>query len=235
MALKSRINKCCEEVDKYKEQLTEAQINELKEGILNILTNPKNTVKKNCNATGLKMAREPTDKLIKFMAYPDNNEKTYSYLLLNKKICSYVKDNNLQTVDNKKNFKIDNVLRELLNVNEDIKELSFTSVMNYYSQLFVQTPYQINKNIANFANNEVSFNDWCEGSYKTLNEIQNMIYEYIKQHNLEQPDYTVAKSKRKINIDDKLKSFLKIKGSDNIISQTQFERYVKASVNTKTN
>ena len=228
MTSKQKIIKVNEELEnRLKNLISDANLDELKIAVNEILGKfPKKeenlNSKRNVNCTGLGMLREPTEKLINFM----EDATEYSYLSLNKRICNYVKENNLQKEKNKKIFYIDDFLRELLNISSEVQELSFTSIMAYYTSLFIQPTFKINETIAQFATDEVELPNWFVGAEKTVYEIQQMIYKYIKKNKLENNCFLpLAKSKKKICLDEKLKDFLKAKNNE--ITQIQFEKYIK--------
>lgn len=210
--------------------------NEVKESISSLLKEQENKpkeatitkTKRDAGCTGLGMIREATDKLKKFMAYGPNEPQRYSYLELNKKICSYVKEGNLQKQDNKRSFRIDNALKELLELDDSVTELTFTTVMNHYNHLFVQPTFPISQGIVDFTV-KADVKDWKVGNRKTIYNVQHMVEKYLRDNKLYEndPAIRVAKAKRKIVLNDDLKALLKIDGRSTIISQTQFERHIK--------
>lgn len=210
--------------------------NEVKESINSLLkeqeNKPKETTitktKRDAGCTGLGMVREPTDKLKKFMAYGPNEPQRYSYLELNKRICSYVKEGSLQKPDNKRSFRIDNALKELLELDDSVTELTFTTVMNHYNHLFVQPTFPIGKGIVDFAV-KAGLMDWKVGDRKTIYNVQHMVEKYLRDNKLYEndPAIRVAKAKRKIVLNADLKALLKVDSRSTTISQTQFERHIK--------
>jgi len=182
--------------------------------------------KKSSEQTVLGKAKQCTPKLRKFMGYDEN--QTCSYLLLNKKVCAYVKDNNLQYEDRKSFFRLDNVLKELLGVDKD--ELGYTTIMPYYAPLFKQSLYPINQAIVTFAE-KAGVKGWKVGDEQSVYTVQRMVEQYFDKNNMYEPGENgvkVPKTKRRIVLDDATRTLfnLNVIGYTDI-SQTQFERYIK--------
>ncbi|CCV02551.1 SWIB complex BAF60b domain-containing protein [Armadillidium vulgare iridescent virus] len=174
--------------------------------------------------TGLGKPRVVTKDLAKFLGCDYTDLKSRNDVT--KAICEYISANNLQVPDNKKMIKCDAILIDLLRLNPD-ETYTYTGLQSHFNHLFIEktadpTLYITDTLITFSLENKGPV--WTKDVLVSWDAVNKFFDDYIKEHDLKDPD-----NRRKVMLDDRLKTLFKINPSGPI-TKALFGKYCKQLV-----